>query len=631
MAKKYRITDAEAAKVLIKNVNDRPNALATYGEAKMTPTQVKDLFDRQFLLVKEKHEALADVVEETEETVGEVAEQIGELRDKLENLDVEETDPTVPEWAMQPNPPTYTKSDVGLGNVDNVKQYSATNPPPYPVTSVNGKSGEVSLGASDVGAMPASTKIPAKTSEITNDSGFITKAVIDLVNYYTKSATYSKDEVNALVSAIPKFAISVVSSLPTSNISATTIYLLSGGSGSNLYTEYIYANNKWEILGSQTVDLTGYATEAWVNVQLSAYVKKSDIDSAISSALATAKESGEFDGQRGTGILKVSTAPTSYTTTTAGVSPIKRMAISTVMKESGVSEVLVGDCIGYSYYLYHIYYVDATYAYMDKYQSIRGATGAPGKDGTDYLLTDADMSKIAKSAADMIDVDGSLRGLSLGIASDGLIYLFVNGQPVGAGIPQGQSGEVFGYVDENNTIVLTGALADGTYNIKYEMDDGSTVDIGGLTLGKTGPTNLADPTSSDWLTDNRLSTSSGGGSSCTGHVLTNYIPAKMGDVVRVKGLDITVYVNGKYGQVACYKSDKTYQQYATTGIAGTASGDAAKNSVTVNGDVLIYTIAELDSGAQRATAETAFIRLDGALMDGYTKNDVIITINEEIA
>lgn len=33
---------------------------------------------------------------------------------------------------------TLTKSDVSLGNVDNVKQYSASNPPPYPVTSVNG-------------------------------------------------------------------------------------------------------------------------------------------------------------------------------------------------------------------------------------------------------------------------------------------------------------------------------------------------------------------------------------------------------------------------------------------------------------------------------------------------------------
>ena len=44
------------------------------------------------------------------------------------------------------NVPT-DKSDIGLGNVDNVKQYSASNPPPYPVTSVNGKTGDVLLDA----------------------------------------------------------------------------------------------------------------------------------------------------------------------------------------------------------------------------------------------------------------------------------------------------------------------------------------------------------------------------------------------------------------------------------------------------------------------------------------------------
>lgn len=40
---------------------------------------------------------------------------------------------------------TVSKSDVGLGNVDNVKQYSASNPPPYPVTSVNGQTGAVTV------------------------------------------------------------------------------------------------------------------------------------------------------------------------------------------------------------------------------------------------------------------------------------------------------------------------------------------------------------------------------------------------------------------------------------------------------------------------------------------------------
>lgn len=39
------------------------------------------------------------------------------------------------------------KSDIGLGNVDNVKQYSASNPPPYPVKSVDGATGAVMTNA----------------------------------------------------------------------------------------------------------------------------------------------------------------------------------------------------------------------------------------------------------------------------------------------------------------------------------------------------------------------------------------------------------------------------------------------------------------------------------------------------
>lgn len=61
-----------------------------------------------------------------------------------------ETDPTVPEWAKTKTKPSYSKSEVGLGNVDNVKQYSADNPPPYPVTSVNGQIGDVQISADNV-------------------------------------------------------------------------------------------------------------------------------------------------------------------------------------------------------------------------------------------------------------------------------------------------------------------------------------------------------------------------------------------------------------------------------------------------------------------------------------------------
>jgi len=49
--------------------------------------------------------------------------------------------------------------------------------------------------------------VPTKTSDISNDSGFITKAVNDLTNYYKKSETYTQTEIDNKISAIPKFAI----------------------------------------------------------------------------------------------------------------------------------------------------------------------------------------------------------------------------------------------------------------------------------------------------------------------------------------------------------------------------------------------------------------------------------------
>ena len=54
---------------------------------------------------------------------------------------------TAADVSARPSTWTPSKSDVGLGNVDNVKQYSASNPPPYPVTSVNGQTGAVTIDA----------------------------------------------------------------------------------------------------------------------------------------------------------------------------------------------------------------------------------------------------------------------------------------------------------------------------------------------------------------------------------------------------------------------------------------------------------------------------------------------------
>lgn len=91
---------------------------------------------------------------------------------------------------------TLNAADVGLGNVDNIKQYSENNPPPYPVTSVNGKTGEVNLVASDIGAMStnnitqtlgtSTTKVPSEkaVTDAMGAAGYgdMLKSVYDATN-----------------------------------------------------------------------------------------------------------------------------------------------------------------------------------------------------------------------------------------------------------------------------------------------------------------------------------------------------------------------------------------------------------------------------------------------------------------
>ena len=72
---------------------------------------------------------------------------------------------------------------TSLGKADTALQSA-------PVTSVNSKTGAVSLSASDVGALPSSTAIPTKTSDLTNDSGFLTSAVTTF-NGQSGAVTYT--------------------------------------------------------------------------------------------------------------------------------------------------------------------------------------------------------------------------------------------------------------------------------------------------------------------------------------------------------------------------------------------------------------------------------------------------------
>ena len=98
--------------------------------------------------------------------------------------------------------------------------------------------------------------VAAKT---TAEGGFVDlevvekKVQLDLSNFATK----------ADVSAIPKFAIAVVTDLPTENISESTIYLKAHEHGTgDSYDEYIYTAGKWEKIGNTDVDLSGYLKSA---------------------------------------------------------------------------------------------------------------------------------------------------------------------------------------------------------------------------------------------------------------------------------------------------------------------------------------------------------------------------------
>ena len=81
-------------------------------------------------------------------------------------------------------------------------------------------------------------------------------------NYATK--TYVEQVAQGIESGALKR--SVVQTLPSSSIDGNTIYMVpNNGSSGNVYDEYLYVDNNWEKIGSTAVDLTGYATQTYVD------------------------------------------------------------------------------------------------------------------------------------------------------------------------------------------------------------------------------------------------------------------------------------------------------------------------------------------------------------------------------
>lgn len=256
----------------------------------------------------------------------------------------------------------------------------------------------------------------------------------------------------------------------------------------------------------------------------------------------------------------------------------------------------------------------------------KGEKGDPGPKGDN--MSDEQAAQIEQNKTDIASLKeetgllkGDLNTLSLGVHTDGLIYVFVNGEPNGTGVKQGTSGDVVGYVDSENNIVLAGELAEGTYTLKYEMEDGSLIDIGELNLSVVNYTNLI-PTSvtTDGVTiyngigyknDVRLRTDGIEEATMSGQFATGFIPVVVGDIIRIKGATY----NNSYTKIVGYDSSFANRTDAIYyyGWDGGTNWDIAES-----GGTLDCTLKSNNIAWARFTAVG-----DGA--------NVIITRNEEIS
>lgn len=114
---------------------------------------------------------------------------------------------------------------------------------------------------------------PTKLSDFTNDEGFIDNTVNNLTNYYLKTQTYTQTEVNDLISHLASLTVEIVETLPTQDISTTTIYLVNVPGTTN-YAQWMYINSAWANIGNTSVDLSKYYTKGQADTLLDAKVDK---------------------------------------------------------------------------------------------------------------------------------------------------------------------------------------------------------------------------------------------------------------------------------------------------------------------------------------------------------------------
>lgn len=315
--------------------------------------------------------------------------------------------------------------------------------PSVPVKSVNGKTGAVSLTASDVGARPstwmpshsdvgadksgtASTVVSTHNTETDahNDIRLLIQGLTTRLDALANSDDDTLDQMAEVVAYI-KANRDLIDQITTGKVSVSDII-------NNLTTNV--ANKP--LSAAQGVQLKGLIDS--LNTSLSNYQPKGDyaLNSAIPTKVSQLQNDSKYLTQHQdiSGKLNASELPT---------------AINTALAQAKASGEFDGK--------------------------------TPVK-GTDYW-TAADKEEMIQ------DVISALGG-----------------------------SPIFGVVDVNNNIVLSGNLTDGTYTIKYEDADGKVTEIGTLKQSSVTYTNLFVPSTASLNT--RMSGSSKAPKSENGYVMT---------------------------------------------------------------------------------------------------------------
>jgi len=125
--------------------------------------------------------------------------------------------------------------------------------------------------------------VTVTTASIPDVSQFVTRSVNDLANYYLKSETFTKAEVQSLIGAIQQFHYEIYASTSAIVSPASNVLYLIGptGTGADKYEEYVYSNNAFVKIGDTSIDLSNYVTTSALNTALADYTTTANLTTLL--------------------------------------------------------------------------------------------------------------------------------------------------------------------------------------------------------------------------------------------------------------------------------------------------------------------------------------------------------------